>query len=91
MIIRDIINFIELIDIKISLGLNVDKSIYQDFEKKVKGQNFIFSLGIDTIYEFFKINKKLVPKKMSEKIFNYIDDSDAIKNLSIKYANQGIL
>ena len=91
MIIRDIINFIELIDIKISLGLNVDKSIYQDFEKKVKGQNFIFSLGIDTIYEFFKINKKLVPKKMSEKIFNYIDGSDAIKNLSIKYANQGIL
>ena len=91
MTIRDIINFIELIDKKISLGLNLDKSIYQDFEKKVKGQNLIFSLGIDMIYEFFRFNKNFIPKKMSKKIFNYIDASDTIKNLSIKYANKGIL
>ena len=73
------------------LGLNIDKSIYKEFEQETKSYNSIFSFGVDFIYEFFKINKSFIPKSISKKIFNYINANQKIKDLSIKYANQGNL
>ena len=67
------------------------KSIYKEFETIAKSYNFTFSLGIDFIYEFFRFNRNFLPKKISEKIFSFINDNKQIKQLGIKLANQGSL
>tara|TARA_B100000029_G_scaffold208875_1_gene206720 strand:+ start:4044 stop:5138 length:1095 start_codon:yes stop_codon:yes gene_type:complete len=91
MTIRDIINLIDIIDKRINLGLSIDKSIYSEFEKSTKNYNLIFSFGIDLIYEFFRLNNNFIPKNISEKIFTHINNNQKIKDLSIKFANQGNL
>ena len=58
MILRDIKNFSNIIDGRINLGLQLDFSIYKEFEKSTKHINFAFSSGIDLIYEFFKFDNK---------------------------------
>ncbi len=90
MTIRDIKKFIEIIDKKINLGLNIDKNIFIEFENKLKSQNALFSFGIDMIYELFKFNKNYVPKNISEKAINYINNNNNLKKLGIKIANEGI-
>ena len=89
MTLRDIINFEKIIDEKINLGLNIDKNIFSEFEKKTKSNNLLFSFGIDFIHEFFKINNNYLSKNISKKIFSYIKNNDKIKNLGILYANKG--
>tara|TARA_Y100000590_G_scaffold74243_1_gene81883 strand:+ start:5636 stop:6742 length:1107 start_codon:yes stop_codon:yes gene_type:complete len=91
MTIRDIIKLIKIIDEKINLGLSIDQGIYKEFEKNVKSYNSMFSLGIDFIHEFFKFNKNYIPKGISKKIFYFINKNKKIKDLGIKFANQGIL
>ena len=61
------------------------------FEKKTKSLNSVFSLGIDLIYELFRINKNLVPHNISRNIISFINKNKKIKDLSIKYANFGNL
>ena len=89
MTVRDIIKFIEILNKKIDLGLSIDNSISKEFEKAIKSYNSIFSFGVDFIYEFFRFNKNVVPKNISEKIFDYIGENKKLKNLSIKIANYG--
>ena len=91
MTIRDIIKLNEILDQKINLGLSIDNNIYKEFEKKSKSYNSIFSFGIDFIYEFFKYNKNFIPKNISEKIFTFINKNQKLKELGIKFANQGNL
>ena len=91
MTIRDIIKLVKIIDEKINLGLSIDVKIYKEFEKNVKSYNSMFSLGVDFIHEFFRFNKNYIPKGISKKIFNFINKNKKIKDLGIKFANQGIL
>ena len=90
MTIRDIIQLIQIIDKKVNLGLPIDKHIYKEFEKSLKSYNSAFSLGIDLVYEFFRFNKNVIPKSISEKIFTLINNNSKFKNLSINIANKGI-
>jgi len=53
MILRDINILSKIIQDRIDLGLQIDHSIYEVFERKTKHFNFIFSSGNDFIYEFF--------------------------------------
>jgi len=89
MTIRDIIKLNEILDKKINLGLNIDKNIYKEFEIMAKSYNSFFSFGIDFIYEFFRFNKNFVPKNISQKIFTYINKKQKLKDLGIKFANEG--
>ena len=89
MTIRDMIKFDELINKRINLGLSIDKSIYGEFENISKAYNSSFSFGIDFIYEFFRFNKKFIPKTISEEVFNIINNNKKIKNIGIKIADQG--
>ena len=57
MIIRDIKILTKIISQKYELGLPLDSSINDEFENIVKHKNFIFSNGIDLIYEIFNFNK----------------------------------
>ena len=50
MIVRDIKILSDLIQNRLDLGLPLDHSIYEEFEKKTKHLNFVFSTGIDFIH-----------------------------------------
>jgi len=68
MTIRDISELMSLIKFKIQHGLDLDNSICVDFEKNLRHKNFLFTNGIDFIYEFFnfetKINKNILSKSV---------------------------
>ena len=91
MTIRDIKKLNEIVDEKLNLGLNLDKSIYEEFQKHSKSYNTLFAFSIDFIYEFFRFNKDYIPKDISEKIFTFINAKKDIKKYAIKIANQGII
>ena len=57
-ILRDIKELIKLI-IKELTWFRIDRSICIDFENQTKDKNYIFSQGIDFIYEFFDLENKL--------------------------------
>lgn len=90
MTIRDIVKFTEILDYKLNLGLMIDKNIFKEFEKNVKKNNSLFSLGVDLIYELFRINKNIVPNSMSRNIFSFVNQNEKLKNFGIKLANEGI-
>ena len=89
MTIRDIKILSEIIESKIELGLHIDASILTDFEKQTRNKNFIFSNGIDFIYEFFNIEKKLKIKNIA-KVLKIIGKNKNFNNLLIKFADRGI-
>ncbi len=89
MTIRDIQTLSELIDQKINLGLCLDKSIIKEFENKTKHFNYIYSNGINFIYDFFKIENKF-NLKLSNNIFKYLENNKLFKKYSIIFANEGI-
>ncbi len=89
MTIRDIKRLDEIIEKNLNLGLAINKNIYQEFEKYSKSYNSAFSFSIDLIYEFFRFNKNFVPKNISEMFFKFLNKNQTIKDLSIRFANQG--
>jgi len=89
MTIRDIKILTEIIQSKIELGLHIDASILINFEKQTRNKNFIFSSGIDFIYEFFNIEKKIKNKNVT-KILKTIGRNNNFNNLLIKFADRGI-
>ena len=89
MTIRDIKILSEIIEKKISLGLQLDQSVYQEFENKTKHFNFIFSNGIDFIYEFFKINNKH-KNKYPNLFLKQLGKNKTFLNITSKYADKGI-
>ena len=89
MTIRDIQILSEIIQSKIELGLQLDVSILNDFEKQTKNKNFIFSNGIDFIYEFFNLEKKIKNKNVT-KILKIIGKNENFNNFFIKFADRGI-
>jgi len=89
MTIRDIKTLSEIIQSKIELGLHIDTSILNDFEKQTRNKNFLFSKGIDFIYEFFNIEKKLKSKNLT-RIIKMIGKNNNFNNFLIKFADRGI-
>ena len=89
MTLRDIKILLNLIKQKQSLGLQIDESIFQEFENKTKHLNFLFASGNDFIYEFFNYNNNL--NFPSKKILSYFNNNKLFKNLAIKYADQGLI
>ena len=89
MTIRDIKVLSDIIQSKIELGLHIDSSILNNFEKQTRNKNFIFSNGIDFIYEFFNIEKKIKNKNVM-KILKIIGNNNNFNNLLIKFADRGM-
>lgn len=89
MTIRDLIILRELINNKLDLGLPLDCSIYEDFEKRTKHLNFLFASSIDLILQFFSIDNSFF-KNYSKKIFNFLNKNKSINDLIIKYADRGL-
>ena len=89
MIIRDISILSKIIQSRIDLGIQLDLSILEEFEKKTKHNNFIFSQGIDFIYEFFNFDKQNKDKNLT-KILQFFSLNKKINNFFIKYADIGL-
>ncbi len=89
MSLRDIQLLSEIIDKKINLGLNIDNSVCKEFQKKIKDKNFIFSMGIDLIYEIFNFESKVNSKLISKSI-NMVSKNVSINSFFKNFADKGL-
>jgi len=89
MTIRDIRVLSQIIKKKIDLGMELDSKILFDFEKKTKNKNFLFSNGIDFIYEVFSFDKKK-KNKYFNKILRIIGKNKSLTDFFIKSADKGL-
>ena len=89
MSLRDIKVLIDLIENRISLGLDIDSSICREFQKKTKDKNYIFSKGIDWIYEFFKFESKIKNQTLNLSIKKILKQKN-FNNFFKKFADIGI-
>tara|TARA_B100001750_G_C15484690_1_gene587597 strand:+ start:807 stop:1859 length:1053 start_codon:yes stop_codon:yes gene_type:complete len=89
MTIRDIIILSDIINSKINLGLDINASVASEFEKKLKHKNYLFSSGIDFIYEFFIFDNK-ANNILSKNIFRFLNNSNFLKKKSIFFADKGL-
>ncbi len=90
MTLRDIKIFSEIIQEKLNLGLPLDKSVNDEFEKKSKHVNLIFSNGIDFIYEFFNFERKMKSKIFSKTV-KFLGKNSHLNRRFIKIADNGFL
>ena len=89
MTIRDVKVLLEIIKFKINLGLDLDNSIFMEFEKRTKHKNYIFSNGIDFIYEFFNFENKINSYFFSKYIKTVLNNKVS-KNFFTKFADEGL-
>ena len=89
MTIRDIRVIIDLIRIRKNLGLQLDQTINKDFESKSRHLNFIFSSGIDFIFEFFNFDNNYI-KFYTNKIFKNLNKNKFLNKLIINFADRGL-
>tara|TARA_S200000501_G_scaffold365302_1_gene398586 strand:+ start:522 stop:1574 length:1053 start_codon:yes stop_codon:yes gene_type:complete len=89
MTIRDTKELLKMIKYKKSVGLDLDTSICLDFEKKIKHKNYLFSHGIDFIYEFFNFENKIDTNILSKSIY-FLNKNKSINKFFTKFADTGI-
>ena len=89
MSLRDISCLSKLIDEKLDLGLDIDLTICLNFEKERKDKNFIFSMGIDWIYEFFNIESK-IKNDLISKSLNILGKNKFFNSLFKEFADSGL-
>ena len=90
MTIRDIKILTNLIKNRNNLGLQLDSSVNDEFESNCKHKNFIFSNGVDLIYEFFNFERKLKSNTLSKSV-QFISKNYSINKVFKKIADEGIL
>ena len=89
MSIRDIKVISELIKFKLDLGLEIDSSICIDFEKRAKHKNYLFSKGIDLVYEFFNLEGKINNNVLTKSI-QFFGKNKFLNKSFEKIANSGL-
>ena len=89
MTIRDIKIILEIIQNKIDLGLQLNSSVNQEFQNNIKHRNFIFSNGIDFIYEFFNYESKVKNNFLLNSL-KYIGGKNSINSMLKKLADTGL-
>ena len=89
MSLRDIKDLYELIKFRLDHGLELDSSICLDFENKTKHKNFLFSSGIDLVYEFFNFERKINNPILSKSL-KIIGKNNFLNKTFEKIANNGL-
>ena len=89
MILRDIQILSELIDSRLELGLALDKSLTKEFQSKTKHLNFIFSLGIDFINEYFKFENNY-GNNYSRELLKFLGKNETFVKYAKKFADEGL-
>ena len=90
MVLRDIKILLKIINLKMSLGIQLDSSIFSEFEKLTKHQNYLFANGINLIYEFFNAESKTKNPILSKSI-KTLGKNKFINKFLIKAADTGII
>ena len=90
MSIRDIKEITNLIEFRINHGLDLDNSICIDFEKKTRHKNYIFSNGIDFIYEYFNFENKINNNFLSNTV-KHFGRNKFVNKYFKKLADNGII
>ena len=88
MTIRDIKTLLSIIKYKIDLGLPLDVSVNQEFEKRTKPKNFIFSNGIDFVYEFFNLESRLDSTALTKSV-KFLGKNSSVNKIFTKIADKG--
>ena len=89
MTIRDINILINIIKEKLDLGLPLDSSINDQFEKKLRHKNYIFLNSIDFIHEFFNFERKLDNTILS-KFVKFLGKNNFLNKKFTQIADKGI-
>ena len=79
-----------MIKFKNDHGLDLDNSICLDFEKNTKSKNYIFSYGIDLIYELFNFENKINNNTFNNSL-KFLGKNKTVNNYFIKFADNGIV
>ena len=90
MTIRDIKILSKIIREKLNVGLPLDSSVNYEFQKKIRHKNYIFSSGIDLIYELFNMERKTQNSFLSKSI-KTISNYPSINKIFTKLADRGAL
>ena len=90
MTIRDIKEILKLVKFKKDHGLELDTSICLDFEKNTKNRNYLFSNGIDLIYEFFNYENK-INNNTFNKYVKLIGQNQILNKIFTKFADDGLV
>ena len=89
MSLRDINLLSDLIDKKINLGLDLDNSICVEFQKNSQDKNYLFSTGIDFIYELFNFESRINSNLLSKSI-KIIGKNKIINSFFKQFADSGL-
>ena len=89
MTIRDIKVLLQIIKKRLDVGLSIDSSVSSQFQKEIKHKNFIFSNGIDLIYEFFNIQSKTRNNFLNKSV-KLIGNQPSINRMFTKIADKGV-
>ena len=89
MSVRDISKLLTIIDEKISLGLPLDETICVEFQNEAKSRNFVFSEGIDFIYEYFN-SENMIRNNIIDTSIKYIGRNKFLNEYFKKIADVGL-
>ncbi len=89
MSIRDIKELSKIIENRIDLGLEINKSICLEFEKNLKHKNLLFSSGIDFVYEFFNLESKIQSNNLG-KVVEFFGKNKSLTSFLTTIADDGI-
>jgi len=89
MSLRDIKDLTKIIKFKLDYGLELDSSVCLDFENKTKHKNYLFSTGIDFVYEFFNLESRINNSILSKSL-KIIGKNKFLNKSFEKIANNGL-
>ena len=89
MSLRDIKLLSDLIEEKINLGLDLDYSICYKFQKNSRDRNYLFSSGIDWIYELFNYDSRLNTNLLTKSI-SIFGKNKIVNSFFKKFADDGL-
>tara|TARA_B100000686_G_scaffold81749_1_gene88242 strand:+ start:3149 stop:4321 length:1173 start_codon:yes stop_codon:yes gene_type:complete len=90
MVLRDLLYLEKNLSNKINLGLDVGSlDTLQKFSDETKAKNFVYSLGIDSIKNFFSIKNRPL-KEVRNKIILKSNNNNFIKNMLYNIADKGL-
>ena len=89
MTIRDIKIISNIINHKKSLGLPIDISVADEFQKSTKHLNYLYGKAIDGIYEFFRLDGNF-NNSISKPVFRILNKNSIFKKYSNILSDKGL-
>ena len=90
MSIRDIKLLLDLIKFRLNHGLELNSSVCLEFENKIKHKNYLFSKGIDLIYEFFNLESK-IKNPILGKSLQFLGKNKTVNKFFSNLADNGLV